>query len=150
MVMTPPLKQWPNVPHYYGDIVRQLLVIGAIAMILAAPWYTDALRTVLPFIILGALLSIALAAITNPHNKLIVMADVIASGFIALAYAAWALFSYDTSTWLEFGLRQGIALAFMIAFYFSTKTLRAMLLGKVGKYEEFDEFDNPEKGGRGA
>src|SRR3990167_7129641 len=101
---------WGNVPHYYGDVVRQCFV--------------------------------ALAALTNPHNRSIVLADAVAAGVAVVIYQAWALFEYESSTWVEFALRELIALIFIAAFYFSMKTLRAMLLHKVGKREEVGEFDS--------
>lgn len=130
-----------SVPHYYGDAVRRLQVSGAVAILIAHPFYANDLRPELPFTILGALVLVALAALTNPHNKTLVVADVIAAGVGMLVYQAWALFEYESSTWLEFGLRQGIAILFMMTFYFSTKTMRAMLLGQIGKHEELGEFD---------
>jgi len=133
---------WPMVPHYHGDIVRQLFVTGAIAMLLSAPFYTENLRAELPFIIFGALAAIAAAALTSPHKRTFVTVDVVAAALIAIIYESWALFDYESSTWPEFALRQLIAIVFMVAFYFSMKTLRAMFLGKVGKSEEVGEFDD--------
>ena len=134
-------SDWGNVPHYYGDVVRQCFVLGAALMLLSAPFYTDTLRTHLPFLLLGGLVFVALAALTNPHNRSVVLADAVAAGVAVVIYQTWALFDYESSTWIEFGLRQLIALIFVAAFYFSMKTLRAMLLGKVGKREEVGEFD---------
>lgn len=129
------------VPHYYGDVVRRLLFAGAILLIVAHPWYANDLRLELPFSALGAVVLVALAALTNPHNKNLIIADAIASGVGLLIFEVWALFEYESGTWLEFALRQGIAILFMVTFYFSMKTLRAMLLGKVGKRYEVGEFD---------
>ena len=133
---------WGNVPHYYGDVVRQCFVVGAALILLFSPFYTDTLRTHLPFLLFGGLVFVALAALTNPHNRSIVLADAVAAGVAVVIYQAWALFEYESSTWVEFALRELIALIFIAAFYFSMKTLRAMLLHKVGKREEVGEFDS--------
>jgi len=138
----PFLTPWPNVPHYYGDIVRQCFVVGAVLMLVGAPFYANNMRLELPFVILGALALIALAALTNPHKKSIVVADAVLGGLIVLVYQTWALFDYQSSTWVEFALREAIALVFITAFYFSIKTLRAMMLHQIGKREEVGEFDS--------
>ncbi len=140
-ILTPyPVKN-TAVPHYYGDIVRRLFFLIAIVMVITHPFYANVLRMELPFTVLAALILVALAALTNPHNKGLLMADGIAAGVGVLIYQTWALFEYDSSTWLELGLRQGIALLFMIAFYFAMKTFRAMLLGKIGRKYEPGEFN---------
>lgn len=132
---------WPAVPHYYGDVIRQLFVAGAVVMLVAAPFYTEDLRMQFPLILLGAIVFVGLAALTNPHNKGVIIADAIAAGVAVFLYETWAFFDYTSSTWFEFGLREIIALNFMAAFYFSLKTLRAMLLRQIGKREVVGEFD---------
>jgi len=132
-----------GVPHYHGDFVRQLFIAGAAIMLLGAPFYTGTVRTLLPFLVCGALVLVALAALTNPHKRNIMMANSIVAGVGLLIYETWALFSYAQSTLIEFTLRQLIAFVFMGAFYFSMKTLRAMALGKIGKRPEIGEFDAP-------
>lgn len=139
--MTPQPQLGPKVPHYYGDVVRQLFVAGAVVMLVGAPFYTEALRVQFPFILCGAIVFVALAALTNPHNKTVVIADAIAAGVAVFVYETWALFQYAESSWIEFILREVIALNFITAFYFSMKTLRAMLLGQIGKRETVGEFD---------
>ena len=78
----------------------------------------------------------------NPRKKNVVIASAIAAGVGMLIYETWALFDYKMSTWEEFILRQILAFVFMSAFYFSMKTLRAFVLGTIGKRAEAGEFDN--------
>jgi hypothetical protein len=109
-------------------------------MLVGAPFYASIFRIELPFEIGGAVILVALAALTNPHSKRVMYLNAICSGVGLVVYETWALFDYDTSTWLVFLLRELIALMFCGAFYFSMKTLRAMLLNKIGKEEEPGEF----------
>jgi len=139
--MTPRTRSGLGIPHYHGDIIRQLLMFVAGVMLVASPFYTTDLKLQFPFILIGAVVFVAVAALTNPHNTNIIVADAVASGVGLLIYQTWALFNYADSSWVEFALREGIALILMTVFYFSMKTLRAMLLGKVGKREEVGEFD---------
>ena len=132
------------VPHYHGDIVRQLFISTAALLLIGAPFYADSLRTELPFEIAGAILLVALAALANPHNRTIFMAGAVAAGVGLVIFETWALFSYHESTWMQFILREVVALAFLAGFYFSMKTVRAFVMHKVGKRDEAGEFDERE------
>jgi len=129
----PWLYRLPKVSHYYGDFVRQAFVAAAALMLLAAPFYADDLHSELPFEIIGAVFLVAAAAMTNPWNRTVILADAIIAGVGLVIFELWALGEYDAITTTQFILRQAIAVLFMIAFYFSMKTVRAMTLHQVGK-----------------
>lgn len=135
----------PHVAHYYGDQMRQLFISAAALMLIGSPFYTDSLRIELPFILIGALALVALAALANPHNKNVFYVAAAMSGAGVVVYGMWALNNYESITFLQFIIRLIIALVFMVGFYFNMKTLRAFVLGKVGKREEVGEFDFPEE-----
>ncbi len=130
-----------SISHYYGDAVRQLFASTAALMLIGAPFYSDFLRAELPFEIAGALALVALAALMNPHNKSIFVVAAIASGIGLTVFEMWALYSYHDSTWAQFVLRELISILFLAGFYFSMKTLRAFLLGKIGKHNSVGEFE---------
>lgn len=130
-----------HIPHYHGDAVRQLFISAAALMLIGAPFYADSLRTELPFEIVGALILVALAALANPHKKLALVADAIAAGVGLVIYETWALYTYHDSTWMQFILREVIAIIFLAAFYFSMKTVRAFVLHQVGRHDEAGEFE---------
>ena len=121
-----------GVPHYYGDIVRQLFICVAALMLVAAPFYADALRVELPFEIVGALTLVAVAALVNPNTKATLFASAVASGVGAVVYETWALYGYMDSSWSQFLLRQFLAVLFLLGFYFSVKTVRAFLMHTIG------------------
>src|SRR3989344_564282 len=131
----------PGGPHYYGDIVRQLFIAGAILIVVGAPFYADSLSAELLYEILAALILAGLAALVNPHNKPLLLANAIAAGVGLVVYAFWGLSEYSTSTWVQFILRELIAIIFLVAFYFSMKTVRAFILHQIGKRENVAEFD---------
>ena len=120
-----------QIPHYYGDVVRMLLLGAAMLMLAGAPFYTVVLADVLPFLVIGAIVAVALAALTSPRSRLIMRLDAVASGVGALVFEYWALASYHGNFPIEFVLRQIVALIFMFAFYYSLKTLRAMISGAI-------------------
>ncbi|KKW20130.1 MAG: hypothetical protein UY63_C0001G0035 [Parcubacteria group bacterium GW2011_GWA2_51_10] len=136
---------WPSVSHYYGDFVRQLLVGAAALIVIGAPFYADSLRAELPFEVVGALILVALAAVTNPWNRNVIVADAIASGVGMAVFQTWALSGYDAAGPIAFVLRQALAILFLVAFYFSVKTLRAMILRQIGKKDRPDEFQESER-----
>ena len=146
MVFEPRINLWPTgVSHYYGDIIRQVFVVTAVFMLVTAPFYSDDLKAHIPFYVAGALVLFILAALTNPHNQYVLLADAIAAGAGAALYEMWALGSYDTSTLLVTALRQSIAILFLIAFYFSMKTVRAFAMHQIGKWAQAGEFDDGDK-----
>lgn len=130
-----------RVSHYYGDQIRQIFMGLAALMLVGAPFYMDSLRGEFPFAVAGALALAAIGALANPHKRIVFVASAVAAGAGAVIYGAWALYDYHDSTWTQFVLRQAIALLFLAAFYFSVKTLRAYLMGKIGKRDEAGEFD---------
>ncbi|OGG80617.1 hypothetical protein A3A39_03955 [Candidatus Kaiserbacteria bacterium RIFCSPLOWO2_01_FULL_54_13] len=130
-----------NIPHYHGDAVRQLFVSAAALMLIGAPFYADSLRTELPFEIAGALVLVALAALANPHKKSVFFVGAVASGVGLVVYETWALYHYSEITWLQFILRELVAVVFLVAFYFNMKTVRAFVLNTVGKHDEVGEFE---------
>ena len=128
-------------PHYYGDYVRQFFIAAAALMLIGAPFYASFLFVELPFEIAGALVLVALAALTNPLKKGTLLADAIASGVGMVVFESWALLAYYDSSWVQFILREIIAIIFLVAFYFSMKTVRAFALHQIGKHDYAGEFD---------
>lgn len=139
----PPSPYEVHILHYYGDQVRQLFVAAAALILIAAPFYSDSLRVELPFEIVGALILVALAAFANPHNRTVFIASAVAAGIGVVIYEMWAIYGFEDSTWVQFTLREVIAVILLVAFYFNMKTVRAFVLHQVGKHDEAGEFDEP-------
>lgn len=137
----PRLQLGPHVAHYYGDYVRKLFLTAAVAMFLFAPFVGGALLPVLiPIQIGGGVMLIILAALTNPKNKLVMLADSTAAGVGVLVFETSALVEYFSGDYLSFTVHEVLALVLMFALYFSVKTVRAMQLGQIGKREAPGEF----------
>lgn len=135
---------WRPLSHYYGDVARQLMLGAAALMLFASPFYADNLRVEFPFEVFGTLVLVCLAAFTNPLKKSVLTADAIATGVGLTLYQIWALAGYEQSSLVAFVLRECIAVIFLFAFYFSVKTVRAMILHQVGQKDTSTEFgDEP-------
>ncbi|MEK7106743.1 MAG: hypothetical protein AAB899_00975 [Patescibacteria group bacterium] len=75
-----------TVSHYYGDLVRQFFLGAAAIMLFTAPFYGDEIRAEFPFVVIGSLVLVCLAALTNPWKKSILIADSIAAGVGTVVY----------------------------------------------------------------
>ncbi len=138
-------RQYPQlltgIPHYYGDIVRQIFIVASAIILLAAPFYGENLSLELPFEVIGVLVLVTLAALANPHSRNYLLADAVVSGVGLVIFEIWALYGHDSGTWIQFALRELIAILFLVAFYFSMKTVRAFTLHQIGHRDTVAEFD---------
>jgi len=118
-----------NIPHYHGDEVRILFVIGAVILIVAQSTGAELPLTTLGTVISAALLVIA-AGITNPMqyeihwaSALLSLAGTVLFGTTAVdQYRAGANF-FD----LSFIYLEALALISLIALYFTTRTIRGIM-----------------------
>jgi hypothetical protein len=138
----PSYALWPAVSHYYGNYVRQAMLTAAVLMLVGAPFYANpgTLSSELPFIITAAVVVVALAALTNPKSRFIIMLSSVISGVGLILYEWWALNDYAIISSFAFVIRELIAVLFLVAMYFSLKTLRAMIFGQVGKLDSPADF----------
>ena len=119
----------PKIPHYYGDTVRKLFIVGGILMLVTLPIFYEDIP--IPFIVsVFAILVVALlAGLTNPRQAWVSVLDLIVSvlAFIMLEYVAIFAGAYDGVSQSGFFLTtQALAIIFFIAVYYSAKTLRGM------------------------
>ena len=143
-INTPWVYQWSRVSHYYGDTVRQLLIIAAVFMLIAAPFYTNNLAVELPFIVFGVVALVSVAALTNPLKRSAISADTVVSGVGLVLFELWALQNYQTDPPFKFILREALAIIFLAALYFSTKTLRNMFQNQISVHDhDHDMYIEP-------
>ena len=134
----------PKIAHYYGDPIRILFVLTAALIILAIPMAGNLLPFGTLFEVAGAIILVMLAGFVHPHGRLTIILNVIVSaiGVILLETAAVSLYRSD-SLWL-FLIREVGAVMLLFALYFSVKTLRAMILHKIGRRDSSVEFGESE------
>jgi hypothetical protein len=129
-----------NIAHYYGDYVRRIFLGIALILLLSIPFVADTAFVLLPIQIIGAIILILLSALTNPKNKIIMIADVAASVLGIIALELFALAAYRGGAVMAMIGFQTLAVAFMYALYLSLKTLRAMELHQIGVRDLPGEF----------
>ena len=126
------MKSYYPVPlnHYHGNIVRKLFFAAAVIMLVGLPFF-NARLPVHTIVSLAAIIVIGLfAGLTNPVKRWPVFIDTLISiiGTLVFEYYAVAYYqSYGIGDPLFWG-NQILAIIFVVALYFSTKTLRAMML----------------------
>lgn len=136
--------RWEKIAHYYGDNVRVIFLILAALMLFGAPFYSSALTVEMPFVVIGAFVLVCLAALTSPHSRIVMTANVVAAGVGVVMYGGWSLFGYQTGTPVDFILREAVAFTFLLSLYFSLKTLRAMHMNQIGKEPSGGDFNDPD------
>ncbi len=111
--------------HYYGDDVRRLFLLASVGILLGVLFYQDLLPFASQVFVMGGVLLLALfAGLVNPLEHKFIKVDLALSavGFLLFEYAAAT--GTDTSSIPESVIRQALALIFLFAFYFATKSLR--------------------------
>lgn len=130
----------PTVPHYYGDVARVLMLCGAGLALLVIPFSSGFLHDAFVLDIIVGLAIVASAALTNPHSKLLALSDAVLSAVAVVFFEIDAFQNYQAGELTTFVFYEGITILFMLAFYFSLKTLRAFMLHQVGKRDSLADF----------
>lgn len=143
--LSPAPSTGPRVPHYYGDRIREIFLAIAVLSIVVLPLWDNVLPLSIRTQLLGALLLVFLAGLTNPHSKLIMILNVCVAGIGAFLYETTAIYFYDTDSIILFMIREIAAILFLFALYFGVKSARSMLLGIVGHTTLAGEFDTDKK-----
>ena len=128
-----PLRVSPprEIPHYHGDTVRALFVVGAVLLIVG-----EGMGAALPLPPIGAvvfaIILILAAGITSPAQAWIHWANAV------LAAGSAALFGWSAVSWYRagqvlydptsFAFALAIALTSLMALYLATRTIRGMTL----------------------
>lgn len=124
---TPWLYRMPVAKHYYGDIVRQLLLAAAVIMLIGAPFYADDISQQAPELTIASIVLAIVSWVMTPQMRLAKFGSVLVSLVGGVIFELWALaafFGSGTFTF-QFLVRQVIAVVFFIALYLSIKTSRA-------------------------
>src|SRR3990167_8925933 len=132
----------PTVPHYYVDVVRILMLSGAGLSLLVIPFSKGFLHDAFVLDIIVGLAIVASAALTNPHSKLLAASDAVLSAIVVVFFELDAFQNYQAGELVTFVFYEGIAILFVLAFYYSLKTLRAFMLHQVGKRDSLADFSN--------
>jgi len=119
-----------EVPHYHGDAVRALFLVAAIVLIVAQSTGVN-----LPFStlgsVLGATLLVIAAGVTNPGQKGIHWLNALLAILGTITFGTSAVNHYRAGTQILDGgfiYIEALALISLIALYFTTRTIRGLML----------------------
>lgn len=131
-----------GIPHYYGDYVRPLFIGMAVLSFVATPLLGD----LLPFGIIpqigASLLLVLLAGLTTPRSFSVMLVNATVAGLSVLLLETFAIMLHHAQSTELFLAREAGVLLMLGALYFSVKTLRAMMSGKLGHNDTPLEFDD--------
>ncbi|MGE5541143.1 MAG: hypothetical protein ACM3TU_02570 [Bacillota bacterium] len=135
-----------GIPHYYGDHVRFLFISMAVLSFVVMPLWGD----LLPFGIFAqvgaSLLLVLLAGLTNPRNFYVMLTNATISAVSVLLLETFAIALRQSQSIELFIAREAGVLLMLASLYFSVKTVRSMMSGKLGHADtplEFDEMAEP-------
>lgn len=119
-----------NLEHYYGDTIRGIFLAAGVVFLVAIVRDQEFLSFYLIVGVLSVLVITILAGLTNPLSKKVIKIDAVISIMMFLLFEYLAVAGYVKAQSFSndiFLLRQLLAILFLVALYFSTKTFRGML-----------------------
>jgi predicted ferric reductase len=112
--------------HYHGNFVRWLFILNSVVLLITFPIFkTEAIMPIFFGTILVIIL-IILSALTTSEFKWVHVINVVIS---LIGVATFEILAFATSTSEDiviFMIRQGIALSFLLALYFSARSTLGM------------------------
>ncbi len=118
--------------HYYGDTVRLLFMVAAAVMALMLPFLNQCLSVPVPLSLLSIVIIGVMAGLINPRHSSLALVNWGISIIALIVFEYHAVIAYRDYGWdsLIFATNQFLAVLFLIALYFSSKTLRGFWLKK--------------------
>lgn len=133
-----------DIPHYYGDYVRSLFIAMAVLSFVVVPLWGD----LLPFGIIpqigASVLLVLLAGFTSARNFYLMLVNATVAGVSVVLLETFAIIRHPFDGVQLFVAREFGVLLMLTALYFSVKTLRSMMDGKIGHTDSPLEFDAAE------
>lgn len=120
-----------DIPHYHGDVVRILFLVGGVIILASLPFYKDLLPVGTSFLTIFVVLLALGGAILNPFQRWTVLIDLVISAAAVVLFEYAAVVGYESSELLLSMDRQLLAIIFLFALYYSGRTLRAMMMHQV-------------------
>lgn len=120
--------------HYYGDAVRKLFLAAALIMLIGLPLVNDYLTVRTALSVIGILILGLAAGLTNPKQILdgVLNASISTVGLVIFETEAVAAYHQYGIGNILFLINLVLSFIFLLALYYSMKTLRGMLLTKKG------------------
>lgn len=117
-------------PHYHGDIVRKLFILGGVIMMATLPIFSELINLPVVLTVLVAVLIVFLAGFQNPSQRWVtILNTLVAMGAcVVFEYVGISYFRATESVDPFFLTNQALAFVFLVALYFSSKTFRGAVV----------------------
>lgn len=116
--------------HYYGDLIRKLFLISAVFMLIMLTFMNNFLEVPVYVSILAAIGVSVFAGLTNPKQAWVAVFNLIIAILGTAIFEYQAVQGYTSYSFLHrtFWANQILALLFIVALYYTTKTVRGMIV----------------------
>jgi hypothetical protein len=136
----PPMFGKSGIPHYYGDSVRSMLISAAVVYALSLPIWGNLLPFDTSTGIGVVIVLVLLAGLVNPRSLMLMLVNAFVAGLGVFLLEAAAITLYKTDSVMLFFLRELCAILLLFGFYYSVRSARNMMAGKIGATASPDEF----------
>lgn len=117
--------------HYYGDKVRTIYISIAIIILIMTPFFRDRIPFPEFLSVFGAIILSMFAGFTNPNSKMIILFDFIISISALFIFGYEMLKSFYGNIFDPFFIGNVLlSIMSLFAIYYSSKTLRGILMHK--------------------
>jgi len=113
--------------HYYGDLVRKLFMAAAVIMLIGLPFFHDYIPVPVNYSVLGIILLGIFAGLVNPKLYLVTLLNTMIATVALIAFEFYAIKSFTQQQSFFFVINELLAIIFLFALYYSTKTLRGTM-----------------------
>ncbi len=125
--------------HYYGDTVRRIFLVIAIVMLVMAPFVQESILKPSSLNVIAIIVLVLVSGFMNPKQVWVKYISFFVSLLGLFLFGVEAIQNYQKSSWVFELLTIAIAILFLFAFYFSSKTLRGVFVTKPSKDNIFPE-----------
>jgi hypothetical protein len=126
-------KEIYKTEHYHGFVIRRLLIAAGVIMLITTPIFIDLLPHPTLSSVIAVVILIILAGILNPRDLNVTISHIGISSIAIVVFEYYAIDRYqDIRTIFDpfFLTNEVLVIIFLFVLYYSTKTLRGMLLKK--------------------
>ncbi len=118
-----------NIFHYHGDAVRRFLLAGATIMLIALPLLNSFIPFPIAVSLFAIIILIVMAGFMSPGRNWVIILNEVIIIVAILIFEYYAVNYYISYSWSSplFIVDQVLAINFLFALYYNTKTFRSIL-----------------------
>lgn len=123
--------------HYYGDLVRGCFMLIGTIMIITLPLFSTYIPVPVAVSVLAILVLTVVAGFTNPVQRSTIIINFLMAMVGSVVFIYFAVKAFDGPSQLFLIINEIVAVLFIVALYYGTKSFRGYLL----RQKETDNHD---------